>query len=376
MGRQRKDPRLPFGLRERGGYYSYTNPIDGREYGIGRNKREAIAQAIEANAAMRKTPSLLDRISGADTTWGAWCDVFEGLLAKRDRKPNTVRTNKSQLNRLRRSFDADRAAKAISTADIAAVLTAITDEGKDRTAQAFRAFLGDCFDRMIAKGIRTDNPARVTDVVNVKVKRARLSLEVFRMVYEQTELVWLRNAMALALVTGQDRESAHHAKFSDFHDGCWWNERGKTGARITLPLDLRLDVFGMSLEDVVRQCRATGIVSRHLVHQTKRTHGARVGRPMHVDLITREFSAEIERLGIDWGEKSPPTFHEIRSLAVRLYEEQNGVINTTGKANKVSSANTVSTKELLGHTEEATTDIYRDGRGEWVRFSIGQPLPR
>jgi hypothetical protein len=73
---------LPFGLRERDGYYSYVNPVDGREYGLGRNKRDAIAQAIEANAALRKTPSLLDRINGNDVTWGDWCDKFEKLLGE------------------------------------------------------------------------------------------------------------------------------------------------------------------------------------------------------------------------------------------------------------------------------------------------------
>jgi hypothetical protein len=367
MGRQRKDPRLPFGLRERDGYYSYVNPVDGREYGLGRNKRDAIAQAIEANAALRKTPSLLDRINGNDVTWGDWCDKFEKLLGERDRSPNTIRTNKSQLNRLRRSFKADRAAKDITTAEIAVVLNDIKDEGKARTAQAFRAFLGDCFDRMIAHGVRKDNPARVTDVVNVKVKRARLSLKVFLQIYGTTELAWLRNAMALALVSGQDRDTCCHARFADFRDGYWWIQRRKTEARIQLTLDLRLDVFGKSLEDVVRQCRASGIVSAHLVHQTERAKGARLGKKMHIDTVTRAFSAEIDKLGLDWGGKSPPTFHEIRSLSTRLYEEQNAA---------VAASVEVSTRKMLGHTDESTTDIYRDGRGEWVKVNPRKPLPR
>lgn len=355
MGRHRRDPRLPFGLREREGYFSYTNPADGREYGLGRNKRDAIAQVIEANAALRKSPSLLDRISGADVTLGDWCDTFEKILAKRDLKPNTVRTNKSQMNRLRRSFASERAAKDVSTKEIAAVLNAITEEGKCRTAQAFRAFLCDFFDRMIAQGIRTDNPARVTDVITVKVRRARLTLEVFRAVYESTEIVWLRNAMALALVSGQDRDSCGHAKFADFHDGYWFNERSKTGAKIMLPLELRLDAFGMSLDDIVRQCRSTGIVSQHLVHQTQRCKGSRIGKPMHLDMITRVFSDEVEKLGLAWGDKSPPTFHEIRSLSGRLYKEQKGV----------------DTQELLGHKDPRTTAVYTDGRGEWVKLTIG-----
>lgn len=359
MGRQRKDRKtlLPFGLRERDGYYSYTNPVDGREYGLGRNKRDAIAQAIEANAALRKTPSLLDRISGADMTWGAWCNRFEKILANRTLKPNTVRQNKSKMSRLRRSFEADRTAKGITTKDVAEVLNAIKNEGKNRTAQAFRSFLLDCFDRMVAEGVRTDNPARVTDDVSVKIRRARLTLEIYRRVYDATEVVWLKNAMALALVSGQDRDSCARARFADFHDGYWWIERTKTGARIMIPTSLRLEAFGMSLDDVVRQCRATGIVSANLVHQTKRVRGARLGKKLHIDMLTRAFREEIAKLGLDWGGRTPPTFHEIRSLSTRLYDDQ---------------ADGVNTQELLGHTESATTDIYRDGRGEWVKVSIGK----
>jgi integrase len=352
--RRRKDPRLPDGLRERDGYYSYTNPQDGREYGIGRDRRQAIQQALEANAALRKQPSLLERIQGTARTWDEWCDAFEKLLAEREARPNTLRTRKSQMKRLRGVFPAGKAVASITTLECASALNDIKAEGKARTAQAFRAFLIDCFDRMRAQGWRGDNPAEVTDEVKVTVRRARLSLEVFRAVYGATQIVWLRNAMALALVSGQDRDSCQHARFTDFREGGWWNERRKTGARVFLPLDLRLECFGMSLEDVRSQCRSTGILSTHLVHQTQRAKGARLGKPLHVDMITRVFSAELAKLGLDWGDKSPPTFHEIRSLSGRLYKEQGNV----------------NPQELLGHKDPRTTAVYTDGRGEWVKVGV------
>jgi integrase len=110
----------------------------------------------------------------------------------------------------------------------------------------------------------------------------------------------------------------------------------------------------MSLEEVVRQCRTTGIVSKHLVHQTERRRGARLGKKMHVAKLTRQFSAEVRALGLDWGDKKHPTFHEIRSLSSRLYKDQ-GDVNP---------------QELLGHKDPRTTAIYTDGRGEWVRVGI------
>lgn len=346
---------LPPNTRVREGRYSWRNPETGKEYALGRDRRYAIEQAIKANAHIYgKRFSLVERISGAAQTWGEWCDEFERLLAERESKPNTVRTRKSQMVRLRRSFVADRPASRITTRDCAAVIDALKAEGKHRTAQAFRSFLIDCFDRMIAKGWRADNPADVLDSVRVKVRRARLVLPDFMRLYETTSLVWLRNAMALALVAGKDRDSVRNAQFADFRDGGWWNERSKTEARVFLPMHLRLRCFGMSLEDVVKQCRATGIVSKYLVHQTQRVRGATLGKAIHPDMITRVFSAELSKLGIDWGGKRAPTFHEIRSLAARLYKEQ-GDINP---------------QDLLSHKDPKSTATYTDGRGEWVRLKV------
>lgn len=355
--RRRKDINrgLPPNLRVRSGYYSWRNPETAEEFGIGRDRRDAVCQAIEANAVLAsKRLTLVDRLSGKPKSWSAWCDVFEGIIGERDFKPNTRRQRKSQLKRLRTVFEADRPAAKITTMDCSSAVDAIQAEGKHRSAQAFRNFLVDCFDRMIAKGWRTDNPARVLDEVRVKVKRARLTFEVFMALYSKTQIVRLRNALALALVSGQARESVAGAKFTDCHDGCWFNERGKTGARIAIPLDLRLDCFGMSLEDVLRQCRATGVVSRHLVHETDRGKGRRLGKAIHVDVLTREFTAELAKLGLSWGDKEPPTFHEVRSLACRLYKEQGNV----------------NAQELLGHRDARTTLVYADGRGEWVRVSV------
>jgi integrase len=341
----------------RDGYYTWTHPDTGKEYGLGRDRNRAIREVAQTLAAITvRRPSLLERVSGAVMTWEEWCDDFEKILGERESKANTTRTRKSQLKRLRTIFPADKAANSIDTRECSAPIEALRSAGKHRSAQAFRSFLIDCFDRMIARGIRKDNPARVLDSVTVKVRRARLTLEAFMSLYGSTEVVWLRNAMALALVAGKDRHSVRNAKFADFRDGGWWNERSKTEARVFLPLELRLECFGMSLDDIVKQCRGTGIVSHYLIHQTKRGKGSQLGKPIHVDMITRVFSAELAQLGINWGDKQPPTFHEIRSLAARLYKAQ-GNINP---------------QDLLSHKDPRSTATYTDGRGEWVKLAVGK----
>lgn len=353
--RQRKDPRLPAGLREREGYYSWTSPVDGREFGIGRDRRKAIQEAMEANAAISKQrPTLAERITGAANTWGEWCDDFEKILTERESAANTIRTRKTLMKYLRAVADEGAAASKISTRDCSQALDRLTKQGKRRMAQSLRSFMIDSFDRMKAKGWRLDNPAEVTDPIKVKVKRARLPFSAFIKLYETTKLAWLRNAMALALVAGKDRDSVRNAQFTDFRDGGWWNERSKTEARVFLPLELRLACFGMSLEDVLRHCRTTGVVSRYLIHQTQRAKGSVLGKPLHLDMITRQFKRELAKLKLDWDGKEPPTFHEIRSLAARLYKDQ-GDINP---------------QDLLSHKDPRSTAIYTDGRGEWIKLSV------
>lgn len=346
---------LPANTRCRDGLYSWRHPETKQEFGLGRNRQRAISEAVKANAHVySKHPSLVERITGAATTWGEWCDTFEKLLEKRPGAEKTVSGRKSYLKRLRASFDKDRNAAKIDTKDCAEVIDKILDADLQRTAQKFKAFLVDCFDRMIAKGIRKDNPARVLDRISVEVNRARLQFDIFMKVYNKETLTWAKNAYALALVSGQDRESCVEAQVKDIHDGAWWNERGKTGARIVLPIDLRLDCFGMSLGDVVKQCRSTGVLSRHLIHHTQNVGTAKRGDPVFIDRLSKRFTATLATLQIDWGTKGAPTFHEIRSLSGRLYKAE-------GRVNP---------QELLGHKDSATTALYLDERGEWMRVGI------
>lgn len=67
--------------------------------------------------------------------------------------------------------------------------------------------------------------------------------------------------------------------------------------------------------------------------------------------ITGAFAEARDRTGITWPEgKTPPTFHEIRSLSARLYDEQG-----------------IDAQALLGHKSPDMTAVYRDVRGaEWI----------
>jgi len=121
---------------------------------------------------------------------------------------------------------------------------------------------------------------------------------------------------------------------------------------LRLSTGLKLDLLGVSLGDVVTRCRDR-VVSHHLIHHTRNWNSARAGETVHPDSISDGFRRARKAAGLKW-EGKPPSFHELRSLAGRLYDRQDGI----------------SAQAVLGHKDPATTARYIDSRGvEWI--SVG-----
>ncbi|MEA2078572.1 MAG: tyrosine-type recombinase/integrase [Pseudomonadota bacterium] len=121
---------------------------------------------------------------------------------------------------------------------------------------------------------------------------------------------------------------------------------------IRLSTGLKLDVLGVGLGDVVARCRDR-VVSHYLIHHTRNWNGARAGEAVHPDTISEGFRRARNATGLKW-EGKPPSLHELRSLADRLYDKQDGI----------------SAQSVLGHKAPATTAGYIDSRGvEWI--SVG-----
>ncbi|ANS42417.1 hypothetical protein Q5A_009785 [Serratia inhibens PRI-2C] len=152
-------------------------------------------------------------------------------------------------------------------------------------------------------------------------------------------------AMDLALVTGQRREDLTQMQFDHVVDSRLQVEQGKTGALISLPLDLELKCVGLRLGTVIDRCRLVSTTEFLL------SAGIRKNSPdgsLHPDGLTKKFVAARKASGLDF-EESPPTFHEIRSLAGRLYEKERGRDFA---------------QKLLGHTSEMMTLKYLNTRGK------------
>jgi integrase len=187
------------------------------------------------------------------------------------------------------------------------------------------------------------SPAAAVKPLPYHVRRARLSIRHFRRtlkVLAADRPHWHRLLALLALVSGQRRSDLAKMKFSDIWNGYLHVEQDKTGARIALPLDLRLRPLKLSLGDVVEQCRQYAPAGETLLRKSN-------GAPVTAGMLSKTFSGAFAR-AVRW--KHPahtaPSLAECRSLSERLY-----------------SAQGVDTQTLLGHKRASTTALYHDDRG-------------
>lgn len=338
----------PRGLYEsRPGYLIWKHPTTREVYVLGRVPiAHAINEALMANkkVADESLPSLVAMIDGtAGHTMG---DLIDKMPAPP--KASSAKTFRSLDKRIREAMGS-RLCADLTTAHCAAMIEAVLDEGKAHHARAIRGRLRALCKFAQQLGWMKENPVEVTRKPEAEVARARLSLAQFLAIRERaTE--FLPRAMNLALVTGQDRSTVAAMRKADVKDGRLICQRSKTerkNAPIAIPVALRLDALGLSLDDILKE--RTGIMSPYLVHHTVAYPGTPAGSAVHVDAISSAFTEARKAAGIpDVLEdgKLAPTFHEIRSLAKRLYDAQGNV----------------DTKILLGHATEQMAELYKKTR--------------
>jgi integrase len=330
----------------RPGYYTWRDPRDGKTYVLGRiDLALAIFEANEANvkaAGAVTTKTLAERLDVPKET-------IADLLLKMPvgkAKPETIRHRKYVDNAIREEIGTVKCAE-LTTKHIADMLEKIEARGKMQWSVHVRSRMKVLCRRGKALGWMKENPATDTERATVTVKRRRMTFDEFQRIYEKAPetALWLQNAMLLALVSGQDRSTIARWEHGFQQDGYAILTRSKTGVRIAIPLELRLDVLSMSLADVIAKCRSTGIVSKYLIHHIRPNVNAPKGSAIKLKTITAKFKEARDLAGITGDDA--PTFHEMRSLTKRLYMEQGNV----------------DTKALLGHMTDAIADLYANSRG-------------
>ena len=344
----------PTGLREpRPGYFVWRNPANGAEMALG---RVTLAQAKrEAQAAteyvMSLKPSLMERLTGA-------CNTVGHLLEQMPKaaKTNTEKSQRSLDKKIKAAIG-EVPCSSLTVRHCADLIEGEIKAGRLRQSQALRSRLDAVCRRGQQLGWLEYNPAEPTQTVEVVTKRSRLTLEQFRLILEQAPKVneWLAGAMVLALVSGQDRVTLAKLERTAIGPDDLTVTRGKTGVTIEIPLRLKLDALGMTLEQALAACRSNVVSKyRYVIHHAREHGNAPLGSSVHPDRLSHSFAAARDLAGITGDH--PPTWHEMRSLCKRLYLEQGNV----------------DTKALLGHKTEKMSDLYADARGSApVRVKVG-----
>lgn len=338
------------------GYFYYLDPDRKKTKGLGKDRAKAFSEARAANAAlaMRAPSSLADWVSGKqDYTLAEWAPLYKALwMEKTEPVTNTLRSATNYLNQITKSDIAWMKLPAIETSHVAKFLAAVEKEKGPSTALNLRSRLGDVFRMAENQGLidAGSNPVTATYTPDRTVKRERLSLEQFYAIRELAPL-WVQRAMTLALMTSQRRDDVANMKFSDVRNGFLYIAQGKGGGMVKLQQDvnIKLDAVGLTISDAIQQCRDL-VVSRYLVHHSAAKGRAKPGEQVTSNGISRAFQESCEAAGIKAAEgRTPPTFHEIRSLSQRLYRKEYGA--------EFAQA-------MLGHKHASMTEKYDDMRGQ------------
>jgi len=360
MGRTRKAKNRGFPpnlYQNAAGYFYYMNPQSRKAKGLGRDKAHAFSEARAANAflATMSKSSLVDWVSGKQNyTLADWVPIYKELwMNKSNPAPDTLRNATSYLNRIAKADFAWMQLRDITTANVAKFLDGVEAESGAATRLNMRARMSDVFRMAETQGLRDDNtnPVPATYTPSRKVMRERLTLEQFKIIHEKAP-AWLKRAMYLALLTAQRRSDLAKMKFSDVKDGYLFIVQQKSQGEIRLQQDVRigLKAVGMTIADAIHNCRDLTL-SQFMVHHTEHQGSAKPGDPVAENGISNAFQAAREAAGIvaEGDGRTPPTFHEIRSLAERLYREEYGAEFA---------------QEMLGHKNAKMTDKYDDLRGK------------
>jgi len=369
-------------------YYQYRDPRNGKYHGMGTDKAQAIldANALNELISQQILQNRFKKIAEQkeSISIGEWITMYQLILDEQlesgEIQLNTYKTKKTSLKSIN-CHHGHIDINDLTAKDVKALIDIYKDQGKRRMSMVIRSTYIDLITEAKQAGetLRADNPAETTKTITVKTQRERLVLDDFKVILEKADsphtMPWGQNSMLLAIVTGQRREDLTLAQFKrgrdwipafeaflrgdkhpihpypHVHEGQLWIVQKKTGALIKIPLDLRLDVLDLSVGEVIAKCKKSFVASKYMLHHSKNISVKKVGDPLHKDALTRQFKKALGKTDLTF-HKSPPTFHEIRSLSERLYKEQ-----------------AIDTQLLLGHKDPRMTAVYHDARGaEWTEI--------
>ncbi|TKV08234.1 integrase [Citrobacter sp. wls619] len=350
-------------------YWQYKHPSSGKFIGFGTDADTARTAAVELNRIhaeqqVNQSFAILNIRSEkagrkSEMLLSAWveryCEILDKRLGKGDLSVRTATSGKRLARRLAERFPRTPITE-VSARELSAILTEYTDQDKNRMAQALRYGWVEVFKEAQYAGVVNPgfNPAEATRNPKVTVSRQRLGMQEWWKIFEAASSSYLKNAMLLAMLTGQRPGDIVKMKFSDIWDDHLHVVQNKTGTQIAIPLSIKMEEIGMNLREVVSKCRDC-VVSKYLVHHTKRMGVASAGDGVTARALTDAFSMVRDRVEIVASKgKTPPTFYEQRSLSGRVYKRHG-----------------LDVQALWGHKNKEMSEVYLDEREKkWIVIAV------
>jgi len=349
-------------------YYNFRDPRDGKVHGFGTDKDLAVKGAIAVNSTIytdiqaMRIASLSKPKEPDSPRFGRVILRHLELCEKRKLATNTLKNKLSMTKAWQAAIGREKPLNEITVRDLVETLEKYED--RPRMAQAMRSAAIDVWKDAMQEGWATDNLPAKTRAPSVVVQRSRLSLEEFQHIHAAALTLsdsWIARAMELAIVTAQRREDIAAMEFRQGEKSTAWADddalciiQQKTASKVRIPFGV--EILGMTVGSVVKSCR-DNIVSRWLIHHQRPRTLSKPGDQVWIDTITKGFARARDLAGVK-GEtgKTPPTFHELRSLSIRLYAEAFGMDFA---------------QAIAGHKDASMTAVYRDVRGsEWVQVRV------
>jgi len=299
----------------------------------------------------RLLASTMGRVFPKYRTLNEWADTYRKVIDARPISDKTRANRKSSLVHILDGLG-DRIISAIKPHEVASMVLGIYAQ-HPHAAKRILIESRDCFNEAMNYGWIDRNPAQSVKVPVVHVQRKRLTLEQWWAIlgYAITNTTpWVSRMLALALITGQRRSDLVKMRFDDVWEGFLHIEQAKTGARLAIPLGLKLDAIDLTLEQVIEDCRSYYVPGDGYL--LRKHNGKQLGEASLSAMFETAREGALGNLG-----PNPPSLHECRSLSERLFRAQG-----------------INTMTLLGHKHQAMTDMYNDdrglSRGEWKTLTL------
>jgi integrase len=374
------------------GYYVYKRPDNGKRFGMGKDRYEAIAAAKELNERLMTSTSRVEKVIGEKTdsitfeqhtqfvieaVWEQRLLLAPGMKDKMSQ--STVDNYKQLVKVLNREMGDKPLNDAIFTVKF---VSSFLEKQTPNMSQMYRRVLSVLFNKAISRGHMKTNPAQMSDKAVIAVARKRLSFELFLAIREEVP-PWVQNAMDLDIHLAN--------RVSDISGLRWRNnlliENGNTYLQYIASktknnkklVGHRVKCEGPLLE-VIKRCR-DDVVSEFILHFPRREREFErfTGKPLSTQYLSKSFKLARNRvlaskpeLFVTEDESRPgegimrpmkpgeyPSWHEIRSLAGWLVDQAN---KDDGK----------SAQKLFGHKSSAMTALYLSRRPlEWIEITAG-----